>query len=314
MVKVRMVFPGSQRKYTRWLAAVVVAVMISGMPVNVMVAGQTSVTVAVTGDISKPDARVVSDFIYAQKPLDAVLLVGDTCNTSPTPIGQYQKVYKDTYDRFMPIIFPCPGNHDKLSKPFFSAYSTFWGSAAHAPEMYYSFDLGGWHVVSLDSVTFHEGKAAAQKQLEWLKSDLEANPKKPMLFYWHYPLFSRAKHCGDPKMKPLWTLIYANGPALVFNGHNHVYERFPPLDPDGNIVDADRGIQEFVIGPGGSSSEKKESSIAVPPASAFFHAGTQHVGFFVLQPDGSYQYSVTSIDKKGMTNIVDRGSGKLLMK
>lgn len=269
------------------------------------------VTIAVTGDIYTPDAKVVSDAILAQKPLDAVLLVGDTCNGPKSPLEKFKEVYRGTYDRFQSLICPCPGNHDSYSTPPFSGYRAFWGQAAHAPEQYYSFELGGWHIVSLDSVTFRDGKDAAQKQLAWLKQDLAAHPKQPVIAYWHYPYFSRSKHLGDPKMKPLWQAIEAHGPALLFCGHNHVYERFPSLDAEGNAVADSKGIQEFVVGPGGAGPVKNQDPKATGPATAFFHGGAQHVGFFTLQPDGAFAYTIKSVSKQGETAVVDQGKGSL---
>ena len=269
-----------------------------------------SITIAVTGDIYAPDAKVVSDAILAQQPLEAVLLVGDTCNGKTSPLEKFKEIHGGTYARFFKLTFPCPGNHDKLSKPAFSGYQAYWGERAHAPEQYYSFDLGGWHIVSLDSVSFHDAKDAA-KQLAWLKGDLAKHPKQPVIAYWHYPFFSRAKHCGDEKMKPLWEALEAHGPALVFCGHNHVYERFPALDAEGKPSDAAKGVHEFVIGPGGAAPIKEQKEDAKGPASAFFHGGAQHVGFFTLQPDGAYAFTIKSVAKDGATAKVEAGQGKL---
>ena len=291
-----------------WLTLVLV------LALGLAASAAEGVTIAVTGDIYTPDAKVVSDAILAQKPLDAVLLVGDTCNGAKTPLEKYKEIHQGTFDRFRALTFPCPGNHDKLSVPAFSGYRAYWGQAAHAPEQYYSFDLGGWHIVSLDSVTFRDEKSDAQKQLAWLKSDLAAHPKKPVIAYWHYPYFSRAKHLGDPKMKPLWQTLEAHGPALLFCGHNHVYERFPALDAEGHAVAESKGIQEFVIGPGGASPVKAQDPKATGPATTVFHGGAQHVGFFVLQPDGSFAYTIKSIGKQGETAVVDQGQGSLQQK
>ena len=276
-------------------------------------AGSTSsVMVAITGDIAgKSTCKAVSDAILAEASVKAVLLVGDTCNMTPAPLDKYEETYKDTFDRFKDRLYPAPGNHDKLSSPPFSAYSAFWKAAAHAPEKYYSFELGGWHVVSLDSVTFNDDKAAAAKQLEWLKKDLAAHPAAPVIAYWHYPFFSSAKHCGDHHMKPLWTAIYEHGPALVFAGHNHVYERFEPMDPEGQKSPPTKGIQEFVIGPGGANPTKAQKADAKPPLPAVFHGDAQHVGFFTLSPDGQYRFVIKAIAKDGKTVEVDSGSGSL---
>ena len=298
--------------FTRRTALLVLCSLV--LSLRLVAVAAESVTIAITGDIYTPDAKVVSDVIAAHKPLDAVLLAGDTSNGKATPLEDYQKLYKGTYDRFLSITHPCPGNHDERSVPPYSGYRAFWGRAAHAPEMYYSFDLGGWHIISLDSVSFRDDDPATSKQLAWLKADLAAHPKKPVIAYWHYPFFSRAKHGGDPKMKPLWQALEANGPALVFSGHNHAYERFPSLDAEGNPTDPSRGVQQFVICPGGGMLVEKEKDDATGPSSAVFHGGSQHVGFFVLQPDGSYSYNIKSVTKDGKTDVVDQGQGKFQLR
>jgi len=224
----------------------------------------------------------------------------------------YRALYRGTYDRFLDKIYPSPGNHDRYSTPMFSAYSEFWGKKAHAPNLYYSFDLGGWHLVSLDSYNFIDGGPRAKAQLDWLIRDLAGKPGVPTIVYWHHPLFSNAKHLGQPKMKPFWDAIHAHGPALVFGGHNHVYERFAPMSPEGKKVPESQGIQEFVVGPGGAKPVDSESDTAKGPRSEKFSGGVNHVGFFTLYPDGGFAFTVQSITGKGATKVVDRGAGNLL--
>jgi acid phosphatase type 7 len=299
----------SNRPFTSawaWTVAALLAV------ISTIATAAPGVTVAVTGDIDVSGAKVVSEAILDHPAVSAVLLAGDTCNAVTTPAEKYQKLYQGTFDRFLPKIYPCPGNHDQRSKPAFSGYVRFWGPAAHAPEMYYSFDLGGWHIISLDSVTLAKGGAQAAGQLQWLKTDLALNPGAPVLVFWHFPLFSNAKHRGAPKMKPLWDVIYAHGPAIVINGHNHVYERFAPMDPDGQTVSGTQGIREFVISPGGAKPVVKASRKPKGPRAETFHGGTHHVGFFTLHADGGFSYTIQSIAQSGAKEVVDQGSGNLL--
>jgi acid phosphatase type 7 len=270
------------------------------------------VTVAVTGDIAARGAKAVSDLIQGHPEVAAVLLAGDTANTVSTRLASYQGIYKGTYDRFLDKIRPAPGNHDRASSPPFSGYRTFWGESAHGPELYYSFDVGGWHVLSLDSVTYTKRGVAATNQLIWLQADLAAHPRQPVLAYWHYPMFSQAKHLGNAAVKPLWNTILAHGPALLMTGHNHVYERYGPLDGDGKPVPENQGIQEFVISPGGAGPVTKQSSKAKAPAPLKFHGGANHVGLFTLFPDGGYTFAIQAVDKKGVVATVDEGAGRLV--
>jgi hypothetical protein len=99
----------------------------------------------------------------------------------------------------------------------------------------------------------------------------------------------------------------------VLNGHNHVYERYPSLDPDGKPVPETKGIQEFLVSPGGASPTKSEASNKLKgPPSAKFHGDAQHVGFFTLYVDGGYCYTIDAVGRGGTTTVVDAGAGNLL--
>jgi acid phosphatase type 7 len=303
------------RSLTFAIVAVLVGVLGAAAAENATCAvpDASPVTIAATGDVRAPHAKDVSDAILAHPSVSAVLIAGDTSNDTPTPLSSYRDIYKGTYDRFLSKIYPCPGNHDFHASPPFSGYCEFWGKIAHCPEMYYSFDIGGWHIVSLDSVTFQKDVRKAATQLDWLKADLAEKPKTPVFAFWHYPLFSRAKHGGLSKMKPFWDVLYAHGPAIVLNGHNHVYERYPPLDPDGKPVPEAKGIQEFLVCPGGANPTKTESSAKLDgPPSAKFHGDAQHVGFFTLYVDGGFRYVIHQVGRGGTTALVEAGGGNLL--
>lgn len=296
------------------LSAMVFAVMAWLAAAGLASAASQGITIAVTGDIYTPGAKMVSDAIVSHPEATAVLLVGDTANGKVSTLDVYKKLYEGTYDRFMAKIFPCPGNHDALCVPPFGGYCQFWGKAAHAPEMYYSFDLGGWHIVSLDSVNLAKGGEKAAAQLQWLKKDLAAKPKVPVLAYWHYPFFSSAKHRGIPSMKSYWDLLYARGPALVMNGHTHVYERYAPMNPDGEKVAATKGVQEFIVGPGGAAPAREKFDDVKGPESEKLHMGMQHVGYFELFADGGFTYTIESINSTGEKGVVEKGAGNLLGK
>lgn len=136
--------------------------------------------------------------------------------------------------------------------------------------------------------------------------------KRRFLAYWHHPYFSNAKHNGQPKMKPICDALFAHGSAIVIGGHNHVYERFAPMNPDGKKAPETRGLRQFVIGPGGAKPVEKQSDKAKGPPSEKFHGGTHHVGFFTLHADGGYAFTIQSITGKGATAVIDRGAGNLL--
>ena len=170
---------------------------------------------------------------------------------------QFAKCYGPTWGRFKDRTRPAPGNHEYHSDGA-SAYSHYFGaSAGDAKKGYYSYDLGAWHIVVINSECDQVGGCdAASPQGKWLKQDLADSKTTCTLAYWHKPLFSSGgKHGNDPLMKPLWDTLYAAGADVVINGHDHDYERFAPQNPDGKL-DKDKGIREFVVGSGGKNSHR----------------------------------------------------------
>jgi hypothetical protein len=170
---------------------------------------------------------------------------------------QFAKCYGPTWGRFKDRTRPAPGNHEYHSDGA-SGYSRYFGAAAGDPKKgYYSYDLGAWHIVVLNSECSEVGGCdASSAQGQWLRQDLAKHNVTCTLAYFHKPLFSSGgKHGNDPNMKPLWDALYAANADVVLNGHDHNYERFAPQDPDGK-ADAKRGIREFVVGSGGKNSHR----------------------------------------------------------
>lgn len=149
---------------------------------------------------------------------------------------------------------PAPGNHEFHSSGA-TPYFDYFGSAAGDPANgYYSYELGSWHIIVLNSECKDVGGCeAGSRQEKWLRADLAAHPVACTLAYWHKPLFSSGgAHGNDPEIKPLWQALYDANADVVLNGHDHDYERFAPQNPDG-AADSARGIREFVVGTGGKS-------------------------------------------------------------
>jgi 3',5'-cyclic AMP phosphodiesterase CpdA len=158
---------------------------------------------------------------------------------------EFTDCYAPTWGRFKDRTWPAPGNHEYYT-PGARPYFDWWGT--RAGRGYYSFELGSWHVISLDSNLAPAQHAA---QLDWLRADLAAHPARCTLAYWHHPLYSSGGHGSIPKMRDAWQLLYAAGAELVLSGHDHDYERFAPQDADGRL-DPTHGIRQFVVGTGGA--------------------------------------------------------------
>ncbi len=168
------------------------------------------------------------------------------------------------YDRYFgslsSVTSPSPGDSDWEPDP--SAYLARFGAAAGPPGGYYSFNIGSWHVISLNSRDCHDvdGCAPDGPQYEWLRSDLASHPNDLYpctLAYLHDPRFlwvswwdkDGAPKGPNPVITPLWGLLSAGGVDVVLSANAHNYERWAPQDIDGRR--APDGITEFVVGTGG---------------------------------------------------------------
>ena len=164
----------------------------------------------------------------------------------------FKLCYAPTWGRFKYRTRPAPGNHEYHTKGA-APYFKYFGAAAGEPgKGYYSHELGGWHIVSLNSNCSEIGGCGAgTAQEQWLRHDLAEHPAACTVAYFHHPLFSSgAKHGNDTEVKELWQALYDAHAEIVINGHDHDYERFAPQDPEGR-PDPTRGIREFVVGTGG---------------------------------------------------------------
>ena len=205
----------------------------------------------VAGDIANSGSgdTATAALINAQ-PADAtVITAGDNAYDSGTA-AEFASWYDPTWGAFKARTRPAPGNHDYGTAGAAGYFGYYGANAGPSGQGYYSFDVGNWHIVSLDSEIARD---AASPQVQWLNSDLAASTKPCTLAYWHKPMFtSGANHAPDSTQKPLFQALYDHNADIVVNGHNHQYERFAPQNPTGG-ADATRGITEFVAGMGGAS-------------------------------------------------------------
>jgi hypothetical protein len=162
--------------------------------------------------------------------------------------------YDKTWGRARSRTRPAPGNHEFHSSGA-TPYFDYFGKLAGDPKTgYYSYELGWWHVIVLNSECKDVGGCeAGSPEEKWLRADLASHPVACTLAYWHKPLFSSGSaHGNDLSVKALWDALYEANADVVVNGHDHDYERFAPQTP-GGAPDPGRGIREFVVGTGGKS-------------------------------------------------------------
>jgi hypothetical protein len=203
----------------------------------------------------------------------------------------------------MSRIHPSPGNHD-YDDGNGEAYFGYFGVRAGPPERgYYSYDVGNWHAISLNSeLYFGQGNDDdVRAQEDWLRSDLKDRRSACTLAYFHRPLFNSGKYGPTPKMQGLWNILYESGVDLVLNGHEHHYERFLPQTPSG-VPDPARGIVEIIAGTGGGDLRGGRPASRNSVAEIHGHFGVLKLTL----GKGEYRHAFLDIDGR----VWDAGSGK----
>lgn len=194
--------------------------------------------------------KAVSD-LFVGKNFSAVLTLGDT-QYEDGSLTKFQQSFDPSWGRAKNIIRPAVGNHEYLTAGASGYYSYFGAAAGDKTKGYYSYDIGAWHIIALNSNCSQVGGCGAgSPQEQWLKSDLAAHPTMCTLAYWHHPRFSSGQHGSNTSYDAFWKDLYAAGTEIVLNGHDHDYERFAPQNPSG-AADPN-GIQQFVVGTGGKN-------------------------------------------------------------
>jgi acid phosphatase type 7 len=250
-------------------------------------------------------ARATAKLI-AQIP-GTVFALGDLAYEGGTTT-EFQNCYNPTWGAFKDRTRPAPGNHEYNRQGRASGYFQYWGTQA-GPGIggYYSYDLGSWHIISLNTNCTAWGTGGCAKgspQEEWLQHDLAAHPNACVIAYGHHPLFSSGllpSHALHPELRDMWRDLYAAHAAIFLAGHEHSYERFAPQDPDGN-ADPVNGIREFVVGTGGRSHDPLGFA---RPNSEVRNTDTYGVLKLTLIP-GSYTWQFIPVEGEA---FADAGTG-----
>lgn len=190
--------------------------------------------------------------IFAGGASGLVFTAGDSVYDSGTAL-EFANCYNPSWGQFKDKTKPAVGNHEYLTTGA-SGYFNYFGAAAGDPAKgYYSYNLGSWHILVINSNCSKVGGCGAgSPQESWVRADLAAHPGLCQAAYWHHPRFSSGQHGSYTSMQPIWQALYDNGVDVVLNGHDHNYERFAPQNPSGGY-DPLKGIREFVVGTGGKN-------------------------------------------------------------
>lgn len=252
------------------------------------------------GKDDKCQMQATAQLVIQAKP-KAVLALGDN-QYEKGELENFKKSYDPTWGKFKNITKPVPGNHEYYGGKQAAGYYDYFGSlAGDRKKGYYSFDLGDWHLIALNSnCKFVGGCEAGSPQETWLKADLKTNKKACTLAFWHHPRYSSAVHGNNSGMEAFWQDLYSAGAELVLSGHDHDYERFAPQGLNGKL-DPQRGIRQFVIGNGGKSLYPFKT---IRANSEVRNNDTYGVLKLTLKPKG-YDWEMQSIPGSDFT---DKGS------
>ena len=249
----------------------------------------------------------------AARDYDKVLILGDV----QYEYGRY-KDFVENYDvyfgRLLDVTAPSPGNHD-YGVPEAAGYFRYFGDLA--PARWYSFDLGAWHVVSLDSTICGAGGVncmPGSPQYEWLEADLAASSSVCTLAYWHHPRwdwlhYAKADWTNDWELRrtePLYDLVYANDVDVLLAGHNHNYSRWMPADPSGKF-DPSGGVTQYIVGTGGRNLNSFGNFHTRPDI--FVRGQAKAFGFLQLRLRAS-GWDYEWVSARGQPSYIDSGSGE----
>jgi hypothetical protein len=289
-----------------------------------------------SGDATRNAAQTATANQIEQMQPDLVAILGD----EQYQAGRYQDFlgsFDHTYGAFKFLQRPAPGNHEFYtshgeasddgdgyfdyyngyqlnadSSPVVDTFTGTDGSAFTQPrprplgqagdtgDGWYSYDLGSWHIISLNIECAVEPGGCSTtgtwfaNETSWLAHDLAADHAQCTLAYWHQPTFN-ASEAGPSSLEgqtadAWWQLLYAHGADVVLNGHDHVYARFAPMSPSGKL-DPRRGIREFIVGTGGESLD----TLNDPPTPNLQAATDQYYGVMKLTLDhDSYSWDFES--------------------
>jgi acid phosphatase type 7 len=179
----------------------------------------------------------------------SVLTLGDN-QYEDGVLSAFQQSFDPSWGRVKNVMRPSVGNHE-YNTAGASGYFAYFGPLAGDPAKgYYSFDVGSWHLIALNTNCAEVDCSAGSRQERWLRADLAAHPAQCTLAYSHHPRYSSGLHGDTPAISSLFAALYDGNADLFLSGHDHSYERLAPSNPFDN-ADAARGIRQFVVGTGG---------------------------------------------------------------
>jgi len=296
----------------RGAVAVLAAAVAAGLVATALVAfggddRRAATVLLAAGDIAECDHRAdeATARLLAEEPTATIAALGDLAYPHGTA-QEFERCFGPSWGRFRDRIRPAAGNHDHATEDAAGYLGYFGVRAGPSGLLRYSYDLGSWHVVVLDSDCWRVGGCDLDdEQARWMRADLRAHRRRCTLAYWHRPPFSSGRY-GDAKdtarVRPMWQVAVEEGVDLVLTGHEHSYERFAPMDATG-AIDRDAGARLFIVGTGGGKLRRYHRPRR--PTTEVRNDDTHGVLRLALRPDG---YDWRFLPVRG-ARFTDRGSG-----
>ena len=224
-----------------------------------------------------------------------ILGLGDMVYEGGTE-SEFKRCFNPSWGAVKDRIRPVPGNHEFETAGAGPYYEYFGDAAGTAGLGWYSFDIGAWHVIALNTNCLDQPNLCSDDsaQADWLESELARNPAGCTLAFMHHPRWSSGEHGNDLKIGEFWTMLHDGGVDVLLAANDHNYERFAPMDANG-AADATGGIRLFVVGTGGRSLDPFED---IQPNSE----ARNNVSFGLLQMalyDDGYGWQFVPTDREG---------------
>ena len=262
---------GRSRRPAVWLTATVLAGLLlgtTGLPVRaadpvLLVAGDIATCL---GSADSATAAILDD------EAGPIAALGDLAYPDGTAVD-FHDCFDPTWGRHRDRIRPTAGNHEYHTAGAWPYWDYFGAAAGSRGRGWYSFDLGTWHIVVLNSNCDQVSCSSAATQAQWLRNDLAGRAGGNILAYWHHPRYSSGFHGSTTTVRLFWEILYAAGADVVLGGHDHDYERFAPQDPWARL-DSAYGMRQFVVGTGGT---ELRPLAATAPNSRVFQASTHGI-------------------------------------
>ena len=223
-----------------------------------------------------------------------IFIAGDVAYVTKENPHPFVTCFNPAWGRHRARIRPSVGNHEYSAEGPAAYFDYFGAQAGPRPGGYYSYDLGTWHVIALNTNIAADAGSAQQA---WLRSDLDAHLGKCTVAYMHHPRFSSGSHVERDMLTPLWRTFARYGVSVVIAGHDHVYERFAPLDSNG-VPDSVNGVRQFVVGTGGAH---RSNIVSALPGSEVHSTDTFGLIRLALLKD-RYRWTFMPVKKHGFTD------------